>query len=59
MAHHEEQPTAIESVLELLSEHGLGAMADAMQTLLNEAMKIEWSTATPTVSSGPRPGCGR
>jgi putative transposase len=41
MAHHEEQPTAIESVLELLSEHGLGAMADAMQTLLNEAMKIE------------------
>ncbi len=41
MAHHEEQPTAIESVLELLSEHGLGAMAEAMQTLLNEAMKIE------------------
>jgi len=35
MAHHEEQPTAIESVLELLSEHGLGRMADAMQTLLN------------------------
>ncbi len=29
MAHHEEQPTAIESVLELLNEHGLGAMADA------------------------------
>ena len=41
MAHHEEQPTAIESVLELLNEHGLGAMAEAMQTLLNEAMKIE------------------
>ena len=39
MAHHEEQPTAIESVLELLSEHGLGAMAEAMQTLPNEAMK--------------------
>jgi hypothetical protein len=31
MAHHEEHPTAIESVLELLSErgHGLGAMAEA------------------------------
>ena len=25
MAHHEEQPTAIESVLELLSEHGQAA----------------------------------
>ncbi len=43
MAHHEEQPTAIEGVLELLSEHGLGAMAEAMQTLLNEAMKLERS----------------
>jgi len=43
MAHHEEQPAAIESVLELLSEHGLGAMAKAMQTLLNEAMKLERS----------------
>lgn len=43
MAHHEEQRTAIESVLELLSEHGLGAMAEAMQTLLNEAMKLERS----------------
>ena len=32
MAHHEEQPTAIESVLELLSEHGLGAMAQAIVT---------------------------
>jgi len=43
MAHHEEQITAIESVLEVLSEHGLGAMAEAMQTLLNEAMKLERS----------------
>jgi transposase-like protein len=43
MAHHEEQPTAIESVVEVLSEHGLGAMAEAMQTLLNEAMKLERS----------------
>ena len=43
MAHHEEHPTAIESVLELLSEHGLGRMVEAMQTLLNEAMKLERS----------------
>lgn len=43
MTHHEAQPTAIESVLELLSEHGLGAMAEAMQTLLNEAMQLERS----------------
>ncbi len=43
MARHEEQPAAIESVLELLSEHGLGAMAKAMQTLLNGAMKLERS----------------
>ena len=43
MAHHETQPTAIESVLELLSEYGLGAMAEAMQTLLNEAMRLERS----------------
>jgi transposase-like protein len=42
-AHHEEQPTAIESELEVLSEHGLGAMAEAMQTPLNEAMKLERS----------------
>jgi transposase-like protein len=41
MAHHEAQPTAIENALELLSESGLGAMAEAMQTLLNEAMKLE------------------
>ncbi len=43
MAHHEDQTTAIESVLEVLCEHGLGAMAEAMQTLLNEAMKLERS----------------
>lgn len=59
MAHHEGQRTAIESVLELLSEHGLGAMAGAMQTLLNEAMKIERSEflrAAPGERSGERTG---
>jgi transposase-like protein len=43
MTHHEAQPTAIEDVLELLSDRGLGAMAEAMQTLLNEVMKLERS----------------
>jgi len=59
MAHHEEQPNAIESVLELLSEHGLGHMADAMQTLLNEAMGLERSAflrATPGERTDDRAG---
>ena len=43
ISHHEDQPAAIENVLELLSERGLGAMAEAMQTLLNEAMKLDRS----------------
>ncbi len=34
LAPPEDQPTAIERILELLSEHGLGAMAEAMQSLL-------------------------
>ncbi len=41
MAHHEDEATAIERVLAVLSEHGLDAMAAAMQTLMNEAMKLE------------------
>ncbi len=53
MTHHEEQPTAIESVLGLLSEHGLGAMARAMQTLLHQAMKLERSEFL-RASSGER-----
>jgi hypothetical protein len=40
VGHHEEQPTAIESVLDLPSEHGLDRMAEAMATLLNEAMEL-------------------
>jgi len=41
MAHHEGEATAIERVLEVLSEQGFEGMAEAMQTLLNEAMKLE------------------
>lgn len=45
MAHHgEESNSAIDRVLEILTEHGLEAMATAMQqTLMNEAMKTERS----------------
>jgi transposase-like protein len=43
MAHHEGEATAIERVLEVLSEQGFEGMAEAMQTLLNEAMRLERS----------------
>lgn len=43
MAHHEGEATAIEHVMEVLSEQGFAGMAEAMQTLLNEAMKLERS----------------
>jgi transposase-like protein len=43
MAHHEDEATPIEHVLEVLTEHGLGAMAEAMQTLMNAAMRLERS----------------
>jgi hypothetical protein len=41
MAHHEGKATAVELALEVLSEHGLEGMAEAIQTLVNEAMRIE------------------
>ena len=60
MAHHEDQSSsAIDRVLELLSEHGLEAMAGAMQTLMNEAMKLERSAflgASPGERSAERIG---
>jgi len=43
MAHHEGEATAIERVLGVLSAQGFEGMAEAMQTLLNEAMKLERS----------------
>jgi hypothetical protein len=72
MAHHEGEPTAIGHVLEVLTEHGLGAMAEAMETLMNEAMRLERAAflgaapasvrasalATPTVSRTRRSGAG-
>ena len=35
------QDSQFESVLELLSYHGFDGMREAMETLFNEAMKIE------------------
>ena len=40
---HPEENTAISSALEVLVEQGLDGMAEAMQLLFNEAMKIERS----------------
>ncbi len=48
MARHEEQPTsAIEHVLKILRDQGLGAIAQAMQTLLNDAMELERTRKLP------------
>ena len=41
MPHHESNPTALTEVLEVLTEQGFEGMANAMQILLNEAMKLE------------------
>jgi transposase-like protein len=38
---HQEHLTALDQVLELLTEHGFDGMVDACRVLFNEAMKIE------------------
>ena len=38
---HQPHPTITNQVVELLSEHGFDGMAEAMQLLMNECMKIE------------------
>ena len=45
MAHHEDERNTMNGVLDMLVDQGLECMADAMATMLNEAMKIERSTA--------------
>jgi putative transposase len=45
VAHHEVERTTMHGVLDMLVEHGLEGMAEAMAIMLNEAMKIERSTA--------------
>lgn len=42
---HQEHPTVLDQVLELLAEHGFDGMVDACRTLFNEAMKIERAEA--------------
>ena len=37
------QDSQFDNILELLSEHGFDGMKEAMETLFNEAMKIERS----------------
>lgn len=59
MAHHEDERTTMHGVLDMLVENGLEGMADAMATMLNEAMKIERSTvlrAEPGERSADRIG---
>lgn len=41
MPHHETNPTALVEVLELLTEKGFDGLANAMEILFNEAMKLE------------------
>ena len=38
---HEDQSTRFDELLQLLSEHGFDGMAEAIQILMNEAMKLE------------------
>jgi len=45
MAHHENEATTMHGVLDMLVENGLEGMAEAMATMLNEAMKLERSIA--------------
>jgi len=56
VAHHEDERTTMHGVLDMLVENGLEGMADAMATMLNEAMKIERSSA---LRAEPGPLCQR
>ena len=47
---HQEQSNALDSIVELLAEHGFEGMAQAIEILFNEAMKLRRSEAL-----GPRP----
>jgi putative transposase len=59
MTHHTPEPTNLRLALELLNEHGFDGMANALQILFNEAMKIERSQylgASPYERSDDRRG---
>ncbi len=38
---HEDQSTAFDELLQLLSNQGFAGMAEAIEILMNEAMKLE------------------
>jgi transposase-like protein len=42
---HEDQSTRFDELLQLLSEHGFDGMAEAIEILMNESMKLERSDA--------------
>lgn len=42
---HQEQSNALDSIVELLAEHGFEGMAQAIEILFNEAMKLQRSAA--------------
>ena len=42
---HQEQSNALDSIVELLAEHGFEGMAQAIEILFNEAMKLQRSEA--------------
>lgn len=42
---HQEQSNALDSIVELLAEHGFEGMAQAMEILFNEAMKLQRNAA--------------
>ena len=47
------QSTELDSIVQLLAEHGFDGMAQAIELLLNEAMKLQRSEA---LRAGPRRG---
>jgi len=51
---HQMQTTALDTITELLTEHGFDGPASAVTILLNEVMKIERAHAPgPGPTSGP------
>ena len=58
---HQAHPNVVREVVQVLAEHGFDGMAQAMELLINECMKIERQQAArrravPAPPSAPRPG---
>ncbi len=54
---HDDQSTPFEELLQLLSSHGFDGMAEAIEILMNEAMKLERTEALGAMAL-PRHGSG-